>query len=839
MRATFSKHLLTPILVCATLCGGVLPGHCEPNFQDPDMAALLKRVAPHFKEGAGSPVPGMVRGFDPYKEKGFYVAKPEMVMPTGAGLFSAMVSYGDRLELHLSHTGYFNAMADNKSGLDPKVAHYNNLLSPGHVSLELANATAKDITKFDQWIDFSSGSVVIELGTSDGDIRIEVAGDMNRDNIVISIKDARRTSHEASIRYENWRDTMVVKDVEGKLLGAEAVDVSEAKGWKAQSMSFALQIGCVNGASFKTATDKNSGSITIPKERAADFNVVISGKSAHGLPPAEMAASSWNETAGTLPAQLEKERLDWWKNFWSHSWIEIAGPNADYLSRLWYTTLYSYACVGQGAVPPKFNGGPGLVFYDTRSWGDGYWWQNQREISFWPMATAGHPEFTRKAILFFNHAYESSQRHALRFKFGGVLFSEGNSPRDWSTPFGKYPLVENPVEKFDLNQINPIEALKHREGNRAGFNGNQFSSGLEFVQAIFDYIQFEGDKEVLQKIAAPWLKGEALMCMSLLTLEEDGKYHVQSADSIEEWWKVKDPAPLLAGIHYIFEMTVRYGKSLGFEEAFIEAVKERQDKLVPLPTVAAWSYKPNKNGNFFGDSALTGITPGDTLLAPFAVTEGVVNRNAENPELYAVFPFALVDLNSDAINLERGRATFKHRFLINTCGWSQCAVQAARLGLPEAMDVMLEHATKFQRYPYGGWNSPAGSLYKGGPVVDCPFFDAAGVNMTALQESLIQSHAPGKDSPLFESGLIRLLPAVSEKWSGRFLLHARGGFSVTVQFAQGKVEAARFVASRDAKLRLLNPFENASVWVDGKLTTHSEKIISVDVKNGGQVIISK
>ena len=269
------------------------PAFCEPVFSTPDMAVIFNRIAPHFTECAGSPVPGMIKGDGTYRNDGFYVGKPEMVMPTGSGTLSAMVSYGDRLELHLSKTGYYNALSDDESGA--KGAHVNPLLSPGHISIELPNASAKQIIKLDQRIDFARGSVIVELQTAEGSVRIEVAGDMNQDNLVISIKDARHIGKPASIRYDNWRNSMMVKDGEGMLMGEEAADVSGIQGPKAQSVSMAIQIGCMNGEGYKTTSYKNSGSLIVPASVLDDFTVIISAKCAHGKPPVEMTRGNQAE----------------------------------------------------------------------------------------------------------------------------------------------------------------------------------------------------------------------------------------------------------------------------------------------------------------------------------------------------------------------------------------------------------------------------------------------------------------------------------------------------------------------------------------------------------------
>ena len=57
-------------------------------------------------------------------------------------------------------------------------------------------------------------------------------------------------------------------------------------------------------------------------------------------------------------------------------------------------------------------------------------------------------------------------------------------------------------------------------------------------------------------------------------------------------------------------------------------------------------------------------------------------------------------------------------------------MQAARLGLPSTIEVILDHAKKHQTWPFGGWSSPGGPLYPKSEVTDCPYFDGAGVNLT-------------------------------------------------------------------------------------------------------------
>jgi hypothetical protein len=119
---------------------------------------------------------------------------------------------------------------------------------------------------------------------------------------------------------------------------------------------------------------------------------------------------------------------------------------------------------------------------------------------------------------------------------------------------------------------------------------------------------------------------------------------------------------------------------------------------------------------------------------------------------------------------------------------------------------------------------------------DVPYFDTAGVNMTALQEALLQSHAlttPERTDPL-GGGPIVILPAVRSDWAGRFRLRARGGFLVSVEFqAKRTPTRIRIESERGQMLRLENPFVECRVTRGGKQVFVSrEAVLAVPTKSG-------
>jgi len=217
-------------------------------------------------------------------------------------------------------------------------------------------------------------------------------------------------------------------------------------------------------------------------------------------------------------------------------------------------------------------------------------------------------------------------------------------------------------------------------------------------------------------------------------------------------------------------------------------------------------------------SVFDGIENNETHFAVAAdIGEYPQKENFENPELYIVFPFARIGIASASNDLQRGINTFNDRRFNNNYGWAPDGVQAARLGLPNAVDVILHHALRQQQYPYGGWINASSALpYTVSKVpitaarfiTDTPYLDTTGVNMTAIQEALLQSHDLADSEQLLDGGPIRLLPALRKTWSGNFKLRARGGFLVECAFTNGQVKEIKILSEQGRKLRLINPWDS-------------------------------
>jgi hypothetical protein len=144
-------------------------------------------------------------------------------------------------------------------------------------------------------------------------------------------------------------------------------------------------------------------------------------------------------------------------------------------------------------------------------------------------------------------------------------------------------------------------------------------------------------------------------------------------------------------------------------------------------------------------------------------------RNAENPELYAVFPYRLYGVGKP--DLQLARDTFAARLFPFAKCWGQDGVEAALLGLTDrAGDVVQQEFTSYgnERFPWF-WSKNSDWI---------PDMDNGGAGMATLQLMLLQC----------DGRRIRLLPAWPNDWDADFKLHAP-----LQTIVEGRVEHGRLV----------------------------------------------
>ncbi|MDE6066800.1 MAG: hypothetical protein K2G27_08295 [Duncaniella sp.] len=445
--------------------------------------------------------------------------------------------------------------------------------------------------------------------------------------------------------------------------------------------------------------------------------------------------AQWQEALDSLIAEAEsrplnkayREHCGWWHNFWGRSWIFLSGDDdARTITEAYLLQRYMMACQSRGAYPVKFNGGTLTFDYngnngDYRNWGPGYWYQNCR-LYYWPLAASG--DFDMKKPWF--DMYMSilpMQQDITRIYYGhdGTFFPETLNF------FGLY--IQDDWGWNNTGKASQTRWIRYH-----------YEGALEMLAEMLDYYDHTRDEAFARDYIVPFAT-QVIRFFDLHWPTINNQYRFIPANALEQYWDCLNPTDYIAGLTH--DITRLRELPDGIVSAELSAEWERI--LTQLPPIAR--------------------TPDGSRLLP--AEEYGVDRNFENPQCYAIFPFRLY--GPGRLDPEVARNTFDSRIFKESNCWSQCGIQAAILGLDEMMPAMLmRNATARDpqvRFP---------SFWKPGSDY-VPDLDNGGVLALTLQHMLIDNNG---DS-------IVLLQAMPEHWNVDFKLHAHDRTSVRVK-ANGK-----------------------------------------------------
>jgi hypothetical protein len=304
-----------------------------------------------------------------------------------------------------------------------------------------------------------------------------------------------------------------------------------------------------------------------------------------------------------------------------------------------------------------------------------------------------------------------------------------------------------------------------REGKGVSHIDNRFirwhyESSLELLAIMLKYHEYRPSPEFLANVLLP-MADEVLSFFSEHFPREGGLLVLEPSQALETYQEAVNPTDQVAGLRWVL------GKLLTLGSGRLGGNRDTRwcDMLGEVPPL------PIKG---------KGLSPaGKILMGP---------NNAENPELYAIFPFNLLGVGKP--DLELGRETFHRRKYRGNSGWQQDEVHAAMLGLArEASEGITERFSQINQ----GSRFPA----FWGPNFDwIPDQDHGCSGMIALQRMLLQ--CDGKE--------ILLFPAWPSNWDVDFKLHAP--FNTQIQGSirdGGPVDVTVSPSYREKDVQILEP----------------------------------
>jgi len=477
----------------------------------------------------------------------------------------------------------------------------------------------------------------------------------------------------------------------------------------------------------------------------------------------------------------------WWSKFWNRSWISISDntlspaqrnkfdgegykkhrdekDKGGLVAQNYNVFRYLMACQSRGRNQTKFNGGLftqplrfgpedtwvtdrliviqetdsfKLSNEDYRDWGRRYTFQNQR-LLYWPLFQSGDLDLIKP---FFNYYHKllPVRRAITKAWFGheGAYYRENIEPTGGERDCGR---GDNESE---------FKPLKNKPGENDGngyYHSYYFTSGLEITAMMLNYANYSQDPAFIQNTLVPFAREILLFFDKHYQRDENGKIKLDPAMVLETFWIAVNPAPDIAGLHYCIDRLLELNVGT---ESDVTNWKRFKNELpqVPMQTI-----------------------DGQTAIAP--AEKYSKKMNAENGELYPVFPFNLYGLGHGTEKLVDW--TMKHRTVVdafNTKCWTQDQIHWAYAGnAKEAQEGLIRrfsHASTQCRFPLYGSRMPD----------SCPDFDHFGAGCIALQRMLVQ-----------EAGdKILLLPAWPSNWDADFQLHLSRQTIITAKIVNGEL----------------------------------------------------
>lgn len=439
---------------------------------------------------------------------------------------------------------------------------------------------------------------------------------------------------------------------------------------------------------------------------------------------------------------LRKTKNDWYKRFWSNSFVKLGD---DYIKNIYYLRRYLMAAGSQGEFPVTFNGGLWRWNRDVMNWVTPHHWNTQQQ--YWGLCAQNDCQLM---LPYLNTYYKM-------IPFGENLAKEKGSPND--------ALLITEAHCFNGNQDS-----KDRSDMK-----NNFTPASQIACLFWDYYEFTGDDIFLKNKAYPFMRKAANFYLDKLQWDETRKEFFLYSSVYES-----------ASIDHVRNAIT---DRVCIEQLFKNCIKAASIIKIDKKQVSKWKYVLD---HLWKISYEEYETCGETI----APAEEYFTKDRYTPWVWAngglvAFPANLIGI--DDINSRIGQA------VINLANYKSDANAhypipevAARMGLGnKALEYIVNGIKIHQIYPQGLMHNVTGypdniydlksqhDLLDHSHIIRSQAFFQCGMEpisnyATAINEMLLQSN----------ENKIRVFPSIPSEWDTTelaFTLLARGAFVVSSQ----------------------------------------------------------
>lgn len=447
------------------------------------------------------------------------------------------------------------------------------------------------------------------------------------------------------------------------------------------------------------------------------------------------------------------EHIGWWNAYWEKCRIHL--PDS-VLETQWYLEMYKFGAASRKDAPPiclqavwtADNG-------QTPPWRGDFHNDLNTQLSYWPGYSANHLEESRV--------------------FTDWLWKIKDNGEDFTRRFFK-------VEGLNVPCIATLEGKAI--GGWSPYSHQPTTSGW-LAHHFYQQWKYEADAEFLKNQAYPWVKEAARYFENVSMKDTNNKRKLPLSTSPEindnelDAWFQQTTNYDLANIRFTYTAAAEMADALGLKEDAAHWRKQLEE----------WPY-------FASDSTGLTIAPG------YPLTES--HRHLSH--MLAFHPFGLLDISQSKEVESLIKRSIHHveelgnEFWIGyTYAW--LANMQARIFDGDAAVRNLHIFIKAFCSP-NSFHLNGDQLKKGYTSFTYRPFTLEGnfAFASAIQEMLLQSH----------TGIIRVFPAIPEGWREASFdkMRAIGGFLVSANYQDGKVQYITILSEKGGILKILNPFTN-------------------------------
>lgn len=461
---------------------------------------------------------------------------------------------------------------------------------------------------------------------------------------------------------------------------------------------------------------------------------------------------------------LEKQHLQWWKNFWLRSYVDL---HDQLLEDYYYGALYVLGVSSRpGKLPPSLWGN--FVTTDNAAWGGRYFMNYNEEAAYYGVFSSNRPELVEpyNRMIFAQIPWQRNRTADAGYQ--GVSFQRTFSP---------FTVLASPPAPIPVAAIQDYHKLPSDQKSNATFS----------LLPVIQYYEYTQDRKFLRTQLYPAMKQLDAFWRDFAVRSTDGKHWNFEHSSAHEGGDDLNPNLDIGFASRIERELIQTSKVLGVDRAMRPIWQSFLDQLSPYPSgvvngkkiyyIAASVKNDIKNQGLF--------EPGDQPIN----LEGLV------------YPGENLSIGGDPHQLEVARNSMQemNSWSVTKGGNSNngfCKIFpiAARIGWPaDDLIAKLKAAILYQ------WRPSNLTVFQGGGGIE------TSGSIEAINSMLLQH----------EDHVLRVFPDWPRSQDASFThLRAKGAFLISSRQTGGSIPEVEIQSERGGPITMQSPWGDRSVLIN-------------------------